>query len=200
VRGRARTALWRDLQLVTQNPDSALDPRWRVRDLVAEPLRGGRHGGRAEVRARVAELLDAVALPAALADRRPAELSGGQRQRVAIARALAPRSSVVVLDEALSALDVITQEQVLGLLDRLQRELGVSYLFISHDLAVVRRIAHRVVVLKDGRIVEQGDTEQVFAAPADDYTRALVAAIPGGRRLHPELVPEPRPTGTEIPA
>lgn len=182
VRGSARRDLWRAVQLVYQNPDSALNPHWRVKDIVAEPLRG--RESRTTIRQRVAELLDAVSLPAAAAQRRPSELSGGQRQRVAIARALAPRSSVVVLDEALSALDVITQEQVLSVLGQLQRDLDLAYLFISHDLSIVRRIAHDIVVMRDGGIVEAGETEQLFRNPQTEYLRELIAAIPGSRHLH----------------
>jgi peptide/nickel transport system ATP-binding protein len=180
VSGRDRLALWRTVQLVYQNPDSALDPRWSVERIVGEPIAGA---SAHERRDRVEELLEAVSLPADALGKKPGELSGGQRQRVAIARALAPRSSLVVLDEALSALDVITQERVLLLLERLQSEQGVSYLFISHDLSTVRRLAHDVVVLRAGRVVEQGPARALFEAPRTDYVRALLDAVPGTRLL-----------------
>jgi peptide/nickel transport system ATP-binding protein len=183
VTGRDRLALWRAVQLVYQNPDSALDPRWTVERIVAEPLAAMGILPRRQRRARVQELLDAVALPEGTIDKRPGELSGGQRQRVAIARSLAPNSSVVVLDEALSALDVITQERVLQLIERLQRDYGVSYLFISHDLSTVRRLAHHVVVLRGGRVVEQGSARDIFSEPKTEYVRELLDAIPGRRLL-----------------
>jgi peptide/nickel transport system ATP-binding protein len=179
--GKGRRELWRTLQLVYQNPDSALDPRLTVGDIVAEPLVSFRIGSRAERRARVADLLDQVNLPARAAGSRTKELSGGQRQRVAIARALALGARTLVLDEALSALDVLTQAQILDLLERLQRDLGLSYLFISHDLHVVERVAHDVGVMSRGQLVEAGPTAQVFGNPQSDYTRLLLDSNPGHR-------------------
>jgi peptide/nickel transport system ATP-binding protein len=178
---KGKRELWRTLQLVYQNPDSALDPRLTVGDIVAEPLVSFRIGSRAERRARVANLLDQVNLPARVAGSRTKELSGGQRQRVAIARALALGARTLVLDEALSALDVLTQAQILDLLERLQRDLGLSYLFISHDLHVVERVAHDVGVMSRGQLMEAGPTAQVFRNPQSDYTRLLLDSNPGHR-------------------
>jgi peptide/nickel transport system ATP-binding protein len=169
----------RPLQMVFQDPYSSLDPRMSIGDSVAEAMPRG--GSRPERRAEVARLLELVHLDPTRAGAHPAELSGGQRQRVALARALAGRPQVVVADEITSALDVSIQGAVLNLVRELQRELGLSILFISHNLAVVRYVATHVAVMHHGRIVEQGPTARVLADPDHDYTRELLAAIPGNR-------------------
>ncbi|MBB4930131.1 peptide/nickel transport system ATP-binding protein [Lipingzhangella halophila] len=174
---RERFAIRRDVQVVFQDPMSSLDPRMQVFDIVAEPLRT--HGyPRPDVRARVTELLTLVGLDPAHAGRFPQEFSGGQRQRIGIARALALEPRLLVLDEPVSALDVSIQAGVLNLLDRLKTDLGLSYLFVAHDLAVIRHIADRVAVMYLGRIVEVGAAGALFSAPAHPYTQALLSAIP----------------------
>jgi peptide/nickel transport system ATP-binding protein len=163
------------LQMVFQDPYGSLDPRRTVGWSVAEPLRAVGAGVR---HTRVAEALDAVGLQAADATKFPHEFSGGQRQRIAIARALITRPKLIVADEPVSALDVSVQAQVLNLMADLAAEFGVTYLFISHDLAVVHHVCAQVAVLREGRVVERGPTAQVFAAPRHAYTRALLDALP----------------------
>ncbi|MDN5683830.1 ABC transporter ATP-binding protein [Corynebacterium glyciniphilum] len=178
---KGRRELRRRVQMVYQNPYSSLDPRQSIGSIVGEPLRNLSDLSRSEIRGRVDRILDRVALSSDMTDRRPAELSGGQRQRVAVARALILDPDLVVLDEAVSALDVTVQAQILRLLDELQRDLGLTYVFISHDLAVVREISDTVSVMSGGRQVESGPTEDIFEHPTSDFTTRLLDAIPGRR-------------------
>lgn len=172
-----RRSLRRDIQVVFQDPVAALDPRLPVSDLIAEPLLANDFG-KSETNARVAELLDIVGLRRADAARYPAEFSGGQKQRIGIARALALQPKILALDEPVSALDVSIQAGIINLLLDLQERFGLSYLFVSHDLSVVRHLAHQVVVMYAGRIVEQGEGRQVFDDPQHEYTRQLLGAVP----------------------
>ncbi len=167
------------LQMVFQDPYGSLDPRRTVAQTVAEPLAVLHGATRAEQRERAIEALDAVGLRAADLAKYPHEFSGGQRQRIAIARALITRPRLIVADEPVSALDVSVQAQVLNLMQDLQDRFGVTYLFISHDLAVVDLVCDEVIVLWQGRIVEQGPPERLFTAPEHPYTRRLLAAVPG---------------------
>ena len=170
------------LQMVFQSPYASLNPRWRVGSILAEPLRVFRLvEDRAAEQARVRELLDQVGLSASDARRFPHEFSGGQRQRISIARALASKPDFIVCDEPTSALDVSVQAQVLNLLKELQRELGLTYLFITHDLAVVRVMAHWIGVLKSGKLVEEEATEKLIESPQSDYTQMLIRSAP---RIH----------------
>jgi len=168
----------RRMQIIFQDPYSSLNPRMTVGDAIAEGMEIHRLAPRGEIPGRVAQLLEEVGLDPAYATRYPHEFSGGQRQRIGIARALAVEPAFIVCDEPVSALDVSVQAQVLNLLADLQARRGISYLFIAHDLAVVRQIAHRVAVMYLGRIVETGPTEAVLARPAHPYTTALLSAVP----------------------
>nr|WP_123527593.1 ABC transporter ATP-binding protein [Streptomyces sp. 840.1] len=183
ARGAARRALHRRIQFVYQNPYASLNPRFTVAELLTEPLRNHRIGTAKEWGATVRRLLDDVALPAGTELRKAAELSGGQRQRVAIARALALGPELLVCDEPVSALDVTVQARILELLIGLQERHGLSYLFISHDLAVVAQVSDRIAVMRDGRIVESGPADELLRSPNHPYTKELLAAAPGDRRI-----------------
>ncbi len=199
--GTGAAAYRRRVQAVFQDPFSSLNPRMSVGDIISEPIRIHDRAMRFADRAgRVKELLDLCGLPLNLADRYPHEMSGGQRQRVGIARALALRPEFIVCDEAVSALDVSIQAQIIRLLEDLRAEFGLTYLFIGHDLSVVRHICHRVAVMYLGKIVEIGDTDAIFSDPRHPYTRALLDAVPvpdpdvEARRPHsfiPGEVPSP---------
>lgn len=181
VKGAQLRQLRRTIQLVQQSTYAVLNPRMTVRETIREPLVALSIGDRRSRERKVNELLEKVALPSTIAHRKPGELSGGQRQRVAIARALILDPKIVALDEPVSALDVTVQAQILDLLKKIQDELGISYLFVSHDLAVIRQISDEVVVMKAGRIVEHGSTENVLENAQHEYTKSLLDAVPGQR-------------------
>jgi oligopeptide/dipeptide ABC transporter ATP-binding protein len=190
----------RHMQMVFQDPFGSLNPRWRVTELVEEPLVGYGVRGSAQREAQVRELLDMVGLdPSVYGKRRPHELSGGQCQRVAIARAIALHPALVICDEAVSSLDVLIQAQVLNLFERLRTELGLSYLFISHDLALVKQVSDRVAVMHLGQLAEVGPAEELYRRPLHPYTAALLDSIPG---LDPETgrARRPRPLEGEAPS
>ncbi|HTN09599.1 MAG TPA: oligopeptide/dipeptide ABC transporter ATP-binding protein [Acetobacteraceae bacterium] len=193
-RGEVR-AMRRHMQFVLQNPHSSLNPRMTVNRILTEPLAVHRPIPRAEFADRVAALLEMVGLDPSVRHRYPHEFSGGQRQRIVIARALAVNPAFVVCDEPVSALDVRTQAQIVELLRSLQDRLGLSYLFIAHDLAIVRRVAHRVAVMYGGRIVELGAAAQVYGSPAHPYTRALLDAVPV-----PDVASQRRKLRQDVPA
>jgi peptide/nickel transport system ATP-binding protein len=180
----------RRVQVVFQDPFSSLNPRMRVRDILAEPIRNfGLAKTSAELEAKVAALMDTVRLPIDALNRRPHEFSGGQRQRICIARALAAEPDLIVCDEAVSALDVSVKAQIVNLLQDLQQRLGLALLFISHDLAIVEHMTHRVAVMYLGKIVEMAGRQQIFTAPKHPYTQALLSAVP---------IPEPGATRNPI--
>lgn len=169
----------RNAQMVYQNPFASLDTRFSIREILQEPLDIHRIGGKTERLARVRRMMDQVHLPSSFLSRRPGELSGGQRQRVAIARAIITEPRMVILDEAVSALDVSVQAGILTLLKEIQQEYALAYLFITHNLSVARRFSDVAYVMKAGRIVESGSTSTLFDHPEHHYTQRLVAAIPG---------------------
>jgi oligopeptide transport system ATP-binding protein len=180
---RKMRPLRREMQMVFQDPYASLNPRKRVSQIVGEPLRQLGENSKAERDARVGELLERVGLGAEHLDRYPHELSGGQRQRIGVARALALKPKLIVADEPVSALDVSIQAQIVNLLDDLQDELGLTYLFVAHDIGIVRHVSDRIAVMHEGKIVEQGSVDQVCERPSHPYTKTLLAAVP---------VPDPR--------
>ena len=193
LRGRRLRRARRDMQMVFQDPFGSLNPRWRIADIVEEPLIGFGDGNAGDRRKRVRELLDLVGLnPDVYGRRHPRQLSGGQAQRVAIARAIALHPALVVCDEPVSSLDVLIQAQVLNLLERLRTELGLSYLFISHDLALVKQVSDRVAVMHLGQLCEVGPAEALYRSPRHPYTVSLLASIPS---LDPT---KPRATGRAV--
>jgi ABC-type microcin C transport system duplicated ATPase subunit YejF len=179
ARGVGLKRLRRRVQMIFQDPAGSLNPRMRIGDIVAEPLIvHGEAGTKHELTQRVGGLLERCGMPAACMDRFPHQFSGGQRQRIAIARALALTPELIVCDEPTSALDVSIQAQILNLLKDLQRERGLSYLFISHDMGVIQHICDRIAVMRAGKIVEMGSRDEVLETPREDYTRSLLAAVP----------------------
>jgi peptide/nickel transport system ATP-binding protein len=191
LRGKALLEARRSLQMVFQDPFGSLDPKWRVQDIVEEPLIAYGAGSREERRARVREVLDRVGLdPAVFARRRPRQLSGGQAQRVAIARALTLDPALIICDEAVSSLDVLIQAQVLNLFEQLRDELGLSYLFIAHDLALVKQVSDRVAVMYLGKLAEIGPAEALYREPLHPYTVALLASIPSPDPTAPKVAAE----------
>jgi peptide/nickel transport system ATP-binding protein len=194
---RAQPALRRRMNMIFQDPYASLNPRWRVRDIVAEPIRAfNLLSAESDIRARVAALLVQVGLAAADGDKYPHEFSGGQRQRISIARALSSEPEFLVCDEPTSALDVSVQAQILNLMKDLQQRLNLTYLFISHNLAVVRHMADRLGVMYLGRIVEMGPVETIFVVPRHPYTRLLLDAIPDLAMMGQERIP----VGGEVPS
>jgi oligopeptide transport system ATP-binding protein len=180
---RRMRPLRREMQMVFQDSHSSLNPRKRIGRIVGEPLRLQGEASGAELRRRVQELLERVGLSPEHYDRFPHEFSGGQRQRIGIARALALRPALIVADEPVSALDVSIRAQIVNLLDDLQDELGLTYLFVAHDIGVVRHVSDRIAVMHEGRIVEEGEADRVCERPSDPYTKTLLGAVP---------IPDPR--------
>src|SRR5262244_1180494 len=197
LKGQALMRYRRQVQVVFQDPFGSLSPRMRVAGIISEPLEIHANLSRAEMRQRVAHVLELVGLPPDVADLFPHEFSGGQRQRIAIARALATETRLIVLDEAVSALDVSVRAQIVNQLEHLQRTLGVSYLFIGHDLATVAHISHRIAVMYLGKIVETAESDALCARPMHPYTRALfAAALPS----HPDDPQNDRGIAGEVPS
>jgi oligopeptide/dipeptide ABC transporter ATP-binding protein len=197
LRGRRLTEARRHMQMVFQDPYTSLDPKWNVEEIVSEPLIGYGLGNRSERRDRVAELLDLVRLdPRSYGRRTPRQLSGGECQRVAIARALAVSPALIICDEAVSSFDVLIQAQVLNLFEQLRARLGLSYLFIAHDLALVKQVSDRVAVMYLGKLCELGPADEMYRRPLHPYTLALLSSVPEpepGRRasIHHTIAGEP---------